>query len=130
MNGLKHKFIELFSSSGWSQAEVARRLEMTRGGVNGIVTGDAVPSPAAVKLFEMILESEGRRPHNRPAALHDGDPAVTEAEMSLLMELRGLQPDARELTIDSLRRLMKAMPKVKVSYRGKNSPKPSESNGN
>src|SRR5882762_6848394 len=55
---LKKEFIELFQSSGWTQAEVARQLELTRGGVNGIITGRTVPSQATVKLFKLILLSE------------------------------------------------------------------------
>jgi hypothetical protein len=36
---------------------VARQLELTRGGVNGIITGPTVPSLATVKLFHLILRS-------------------------------------------------------------------------
>jgi transcriptional regulator with XRE-family HTH domain len=55
MDPLKREFIELFEASGWSQAELGRRIDMTRGGVNGIITGDAVPSMAAVRLFRLVL---------------------------------------------------------------------------
>jgi len=54
---LKKQFIELYEQSGWSQAEVARQLELTRGGVNGIITGPTVPSLATVKLFQLVLRS-------------------------------------------------------------------------
>src|ERR1041385_850908 len=54
---LKKQFIELYQRSGWSQAEVARQLELTRGGVNGIITGPTVPSLATVKLFHLMLGS-------------------------------------------------------------------------
>jgi len=33
---------------------------MTRGGVNGIITGNTVPSAAAVKLLEMLVAETGK----------------------------------------------------------------------
>lgn len=59
MEALKQRFIKLFEASGWTQAEAARRLEMTRGGVNGIITGNTVPSPGAVKLLELLVAENG-----------------------------------------------------------------------
>ena len=32
---------------------------MTRGGVNGIITGNTVPSPGAVKLLELLVAENG-----------------------------------------------------------------------
>jgi transcriptional regulator with XRE-family HTH domain len=65
----KARFIELFERSGWSQAEVARQLEMTRGGVNGIITGDANVSISVLRHFEMVLQSNGLKdaPQGTPA---------------------------------------------------------------
>ncbi len=123
MNGLKNRFIELFSASGWSQAEVARRLEMTRGGVNGIVTGDSVPSAAAVKLFEMILSSEGRMPHVNHA-LREGESIFSPDEMELVHELRRLDPAARDQTVECLLKMLALLPKRKVRYSDGSSPKP------
>lgn len=55
---LKRDFIELAKASGWSQAEIARQLELTRGGVNGIITGTKEPSKAMVRLLYLVLMSE------------------------------------------------------------------------
>ena len=59
----KTEFIELFRRTGWTQAELARKLEMTRGGVNGIVTGPTIPSAAALQFLRLTLLAE------RPQAL-------------------------------------------------------------
>jgi transcriptional regulator with XRE-family HTH domain len=56
----KERFIELFHASGWSQAEVARRINKTRGGINGIVTGNTKPSPSAVKLLKHEMVAAGK----------------------------------------------------------------------
>lgn len=58
MQALKREFCELARRSGWSQAEIARRLDYTRGGINGIVTGRAVPSRALVQHFRLVLAAE------------------------------------------------------------------------
>lgn len=58
MSTLKRDFIELAKASGWSQAEIARQLELTRGGVNGIITGTKEPSKAMVRLLYLVLMSE------------------------------------------------------------------------
>src|SRR5437764_13403215 len=80
---LKKEFLQLFESSGWTQAEVARQLELTRGGVNGIITGRTVPSHATVKLFKLILLS--RQPEAISAAARPA--SVQNAEESWLREL-------------------------------------------
>lgn len=50
--------MRLLEASGWSQAEAARQLGMTRGGVNQIVSGRNEPSAQTVRLFKMILAGE------------------------------------------------------------------------
>jgi transcriptional regulator with XRE-family HTH domain len=59
LSPLKSRFIELFKASRLSQAELARRMKWTRGGVNGVVKQNQEPSEAAVKLLEMILMDSG-----------------------------------------------------------------------
>jgi hypothetical protein len=52
---LKSEFLRLAKRSKWTQAEIARQLDLTRGGVHGIVKGDTVPSRALVRLFQFVL---------------------------------------------------------------------------
>ena len=63
---LKKEFIQLFKLSGWTQAEVARQLELTRGGVNGIITGRTVPKKPGTP----------EEPGNRPYPQRTPDPIV------------------------------------------------------
>jgi len=59
LDALKAEFKRLFEASGWSQAEAARQLDLTRGGVNGIVTGPNSVSEATVRLFRYVLAEKG-----------------------------------------------------------------------
>ena len=43
-------------------------MEMTRGGINGIVTGPTVPSAGAVKLLEMLAMEDGGKVVPAPGA--------------------------------------------------------------
>jgi transcriptional regulator with XRE-family HTH domain len=109
-NPLKAEFLQLFEASGWTQAEVARQLELTRGGVNGIITGGTVPSNATLKLFKLILLSE------KPEAVTAARPAsVQHAEESWLRELleqmRRVAPGHRERLINALKAVAVAFPK-------------------
>jgi len=107
---LKTEFLELFKASGWTQAEVARQLELTRGGVNGIITGRTVPSHATLKLFKLILLSQ------KPEAVSAARPAsVQQAEeywlRELLEEVRRVTPAHRERLINALKGVAAAFPK-------------------
>src|ERR1041384_3086076 len=101
---LKKEFIQLYERSGWSQAEVARQLELTRGGVNGIITGPTVPSLATVKLFRLILGATSTPAGAKGAAL--GAEGWAEP---LLEELRKLDIDRRGRVIAALRQLLASM---------------------
>jgi hypothetical protein len=97
MHPLKKQFIELYEKSGWSQAEVARQLELTRGGVNGIITGPTIPSLATVKLFQLILGSRqgtGQAGETTKRAESWAD--------SLLAELREVEPGKRAHLVAAL----------------------------
>ena len=45
--------------AGWSQAETSRRLELTTGAVSQMVNRQTKPSQQTLKLFRLILETEG-----------------------------------------------------------------------
>ena len=127
MHPLKKEFLNLFEASGWSQAEVARKLEMTRGGINGIVTGETVPSVATVKLFRLILQGEKPGVRMPPHAVLNGKPTAptqplgasqeleehykAEDWAALLMELNQLSPEDRSNVLDGMRCFMKSIPK-------------------
>lgn len=110
-NPLKEEFLGLFESSGWTQAEVARQLELTRGGVNGIITGRTVPSHATVKLFKLILLSQ--QPEAISAAARPA--SVQHAEESwvrdLLEQMRRVAPAQRTRLISALKAVAAAFPK-------------------
>jgi hypothetical protein len=103
LHPLKKQFIELYQESGWSQAEVARQLELTRGGVNGIITGPTVPSLATVKLFQLILGSRAGDGKSKQLAK-----AVENWAEPLLAELRGLDDSKRAKLVVALADVVRA----------------------
>ena len=108
---LKKEFIQLFKLSGWTQAEVARQLELTRGGVNGIITGRTVPSHATVKLFRLILMSE--KPEVMSAAARPATLQYAEESWlrELLVEMRRVAPAHRQRLISALKSVAASFPK-------------------
>ena len=77
----KSEFVSLMKAAGWSQAETARRLQITPGAVSQICNGKTVPRPAIINLLRLLIA------HENPEALKLHDSA-TQA---------GLQPWARQL---------------------------------
>jgi transcriptional regulator with XRE-family HTH domain len=111
---LKREFAELFKASGWSQAEVARHLELTRGGVNGIITGDTEPSPALVKLFKYVLMSQ-KPDALKPAQAHEIRETLNREAWAeeLLNELRGVDEKQRDGLIKALKEVVRSFPRTK-----------------
>jgi transcriptional regulator with XRE-family HTH domain len=52
------RFVELMETVGWTQAETARRLHMSSGGVNQIVKGTVRPSPQTLALLVRVVADE------------------------------------------------------------------------
>ena len=94
----KAEFIELFRRSGWSQAELARKLEMTRGGVNGYITGPTIPSATALRLFRLTLM--GERPEALATASPGEEAALAPWERQVIHALRGLAPRDRARVLE------------------------------
>jgi transcriptional regulator with XRE-family HTH domain len=119
MHPLKKEFIEMFEASGWSQADIARKLELTPGGVSSIIKGDHIPSMTTVKLFRLILLGEKpdvRFPtHQSKASVLKDDGIVSSRpsgwENEVIKELDDLAPDDRSKVIDALKAIVKIVPK-------------------
>lgn len=115
MHPLKREFIQLFEASGWNQAECARRLRLTRGGLNGIITGDTTPHEATILLFRMILEKE--RPEVLRGNLRMGEgtskplPPEELAQRELMEELERVPASERKQLITALHGIVKAFPR-------------------
>jgi transcriptional regulator with XRE-family HTH domain len=117
MNPLKQEFIRLFRESGWKQAEIARQLEMTRGGVNGIITGKTVPSHATLKLFQLLLlakKPEVMAAHKSDRKVKEALPRREEWAEDLLEALRQVTPRHRADLLDALQAVVRAFPHRKI----------------
>lgn len=124
MDPLKSRFIKLWQESGWPQAEAARRLSLTRGGINGIITGPAIPSQSLVSLFELVLEAHraGRPVPDavQPPSVQSEDPPgkrrVPGWAEPLFADLEHLEESARAQAISICQGVVATFPKRKVSY--------------
>ena len=50
-----HEFVRLLAAAGWSQAEAARRLQITPGAVSQICNAKTQPRPSTLNLLKLIL---------------------------------------------------------------------------
>jgi transcriptional regulator with XRE-family HTH domain len=123
---LKRRFMELFNASGWTQAETARRMELTRGGINGIVTGPTTPSPGTVRFLELLMLEAGLPvpgrtvglAANRLAHVPRTMPAPVAELAGRLNEIHALHPrkfGAIETMIESIHHEVKMPPATVVS---------------
>lgn len=98
-------------------AETARKLDMTRGGMHGIIHGDTIPSVATVKLFRLVLKGEipgiVLPPHAeegggdfplKPSDLREPEAQYTTRgwQTEVIDNLNALHPEEREKVIDVL----------------------------
>lgn len=112
MHPLKREFLDLFRASGWSQAEVARRLGMTRGGVNGIVTRETVPSLATVRLFRLVLQNDRPgiklpKPTEKPGELDNLPPISEKWIQPLLDDIRLVNEAKRNEMVRCIRQIVR-----------------------
>ncbi|HYE29877.1 MAG TPA: helix-turn-helix domain-containing protein [Methylomirabilota bacterium] len=109
---MKREFLDLFRNSGWSQAEAARRLGMTRGGVNGIVTRETVPSLATVKLFRLVLQNDRPgiklpKPNAEASELENLPPVSEKWIQPLLDDIRLVKEEKRNEMIRCIRQIVR-----------------------
>ncbi len=109
---LKRRFIELFQASGWSQAETARRMDMTRGGINGIVTGPTVPSPGTVRFLEMLLLEAGAPVPGRAGGARPAAVAELAAMLEAIHARNAHKFETARMVITSLYRAVESPPPV------------------
>jgi len=101
----KQEFIALFELSGWSQAEAARQLHLTRGGVNGIITGKASVSASTVELLRLKVALLGK-PLDTAMQMRDSVPRCPDPASTDLDWLKRNDPKSYEsakVVIHSLR---------------------------
>jgi transcriptional regulator with XRE-family HTH domain len=102
------EFRALFESSGWSQAETARRLELDRATVSRYLDDDQdkqiPPSAPVIKLFRFILASEKAGTGDVPLEVKEGpiERMSADGAHEKLSELRAKDPGAYDLLKTSI----------------------------
>ena len=88
----KLEFLALYERTGWTQAELARKLELTAGGVSGLVKGETIPSAGLVKLLNLVMLHESPKPSapasRRPPAAGRGVDRALDRALVVLAQVR------------------------------------------
>jgi transcriptional regulator with XRE-family HTH domain len=87
------EFVRLIEQAGWSQAETARRLDLTPGAVSQICNGKTQPRQATLNLLRLILISTPRTLKRLAQPRRD---RLVDWELELLNPLRALSADQRK----------------------------------
>jgi len=85
-----NQFRKLVKAAGWSQAKVARRLQITPGAVSQLCSGRVRPRASTLELLRLVIEEEKRLKLSDHAALAKLKPWETQ-----LLELMGRLPKPR-----------------------------------
>jgi transcriptional regulator with XRE-family HTH domain len=93
------EFIAMAKLCGWSQAEVARQLLLTRGAVSQIFHGKTRPHRRTLYLFKMILTKQDR-------SGVEGSPNAWESEV--LAWLRRIHRAQRQRLLEAVKLLVTA----------------------
>jgi transcriptional regulator with XRE-family HTH domain len=111
-----HEFARLLAAAGWSQAEAARRLQITPGAVSQFCNGKTQPRPTTLNLLKLILARE----NPKVLALHEsqGWRSLAHWEKDLLTELRQLAETDRQRLLPIFKQMIKAMPGHPRTQRG------------
>jgi len=104
MDSRTEEFISLVKASGWSQAEVARRLHITPGAVSQICNGHTRPRPGTVNLLKMLIGPQALKVHEQSHAK-----TLTRSENQLLQALSEFTERDREKLLAAFQQTIKAV---------------------
>lgn len=109
------EFIALVKAAGWSPAEAARRLDLTRSATSRYMQGEIKPSAPVLKLLKLIIANE--QPGALTSASQLNEEALAKWEREVVEDLRWLHVEDRERVINVMRVVIRGLPKREaVSY--------------
>lgn len=103
------EFISLWEASGWTKAETARRLDLSRSAIGKFVEGTTMPSVQTLRLFKFVLASE--RPGALTGTLKGAGMELADWERKLFDELRGLAAEDRERVLNAVKAFAAGLPR-------------------
>jgi transcriptional regulator with XRE-family HTH domain len=99
MNGPRaREFARLLKAAGWSQAEAARRLQLTRGAVSQILSGRTNPRASTLNLLRLLARDQSAAPPEATVPMQ-------EWERQFLDQIRDLPADRRKQALELIRDL-------------------------
>jgi transcriptional regulator with XRE-family HTH domain len=106
MKSKAQEFVRFMELAGWSQAETARRLNLTPGAVSQICNGKTEPRQATLNLLKLTLLSNRRTLQRLERPLSG---RLVDWELELLRPLRELAADQRECLLAAFRGILKTV---------------------
>ena len=106
MDAKNEEFIALARAADWSQAEVARRLQLTPGAISQIFNGVTRPHPATLNLLRLLVRA---KPDAWKAFERAWVGGLAPWESQLLEALRGLRPAHREALLTAFQEMIRAV---------------------
>ncbi len=104
----QQEFIALWKASGWTKAEAARQLDLSRSAVGRFVEGKISPSIQTLKLFKLILAAE--KPGALTGAVLHEEYEQTEWEKKILRALRPLHREDRDRVLRTITAMIEGLP--------------------
>ena len=96
----------MIQQAGWSQAETARRLDLTPGAVSQICNGKTQPRQATLSLLRLLLVST---PGTLKRLAQPRANRLVDWELELLNPLRALSSAQRESLLSAFRAILKTV---------------------
>lgn len=107
--------MRLIELAGWSQAEAARRLELSPGAISQICNGKTEPRGATLQLLKLLLQTT---PATRKRLADPSPQGLADWERDLLGRLRQISPRQRESLLNAFDAILKSVAAPKMEKGG------------
>ncbi len=106
-DALNREFTRLLKTSGWTQSEAARQLNLSPAAVSRYLSLETRPSPTVIQLFKLLLnERAPAAPAPAPGPI--GERTLTQEELDLIQDLRALDAETNRRVIGGFRAVLRA----------------------
>jgi len=105
---LNREFARLLKTSGWTQSEAARQLNLSPAAVSRYLSLETRPSTTVIQLFKLLVNDHA--PAAPPPAQGPiVERTLTQEELDLIEDLRRLDAEASRRVISGIRAILRAL---------------------